>query len=213
MSRVVFCSDAPATPFLAGIVRLAYGRLKIQERSRPDGRPREAHGGAASLKVRGLGTGRCVSRLLPTCPRVRRNPGPIGWSTSMPSDKDLFNEEQQMVTMSFGDHIEELRARLILALLGLMVGVVLTFIPPLNLGKRIMTKMEEPAQGALKTFYAERGRVRAEEAEKSAAIDPHHPGDHPRRELLRRAQQARPPARLAQGGGIQEPDDQTADQV
>ena len=61
-----------------------------------------------------------------------------------------------MVTMSFGDHIEELRARLILALLGLMVGVVVTFIPPLNLGKRIMTKMEEPAQGALKAFYADR---------------------------------------------------------
>ena len=55
MSRVVFCSDAPATPFLAGIVRLAYGRLKIQERSRPDGCPREAHGGAASLKAAASG--------------------------------------------------------------------------------------------------------------------------------------------------------------
>ncbi|MBV8077124.1 MAG: hypothetical protein JO284_12030, partial [Planctomycetaceae bacterium] len=49
----------------------------------------------------------------------------------MPSERDLFQEEQQMVTMSFGDHIEELRARLIMALLGLMVGVVVTFIPPL----------------------------------------------------------------------------------
>ncbi len=64
----------------------------------------------------------------------------------MPTDKDLFDEEQQMVTMSFGDHIEELRARLILALMGLAVGVVVTFIPGLNLGKRIMSKMEEPAQ-------------------------------------------------------------------
>ena len=34
----------------------------------------------------------------------------------MPTDKDLFAEEQTMVAMSFGDHIEELRARLILAL-------------------------------------------------------------------------------------------------
>ena len=131
----------------------------------------------------------------------------------MPSDKDLFNEEQQMVTMSFGDHIEELRARLILALLGLMVGVVLTFIPPLNLGKRIMTKMEEPAQGALKTFYAERARVRAEEAEKSAATTPIIQAIIPAESFFADAQQARPPARLAQGGGIQEPDDQTADQV
>jgi len=90
----------------------------------------------------------------------------------MPSERDLFQEEQQMVTMSFGDHIEELRARLIMALLGLMVGVVVTFIPPLNLGKRIMTKMEEPAQGALKAFYADRARVRAEQAEKAEATTP-----------------------------------------
>ena len=52
----------------------------------------------------------------------------------MPAEHDLFAEEQSMVSMSFGDHIEELRTRLILALLGLAVGVVLTFVPPLNLG-------------------------------------------------------------------------------
>jgi sec-independent protein translocase protein TatC len=88
----------------------------------------------------------------------------------MTSDKDLFSEEQEMVAMSFGEHIEELRARRILALFGLMAGVLLTVIPPLNLGQRVMTKMGEPAKGALKSFYAERARVRAEEAKKKAAL-------------------------------------------
>jgi sec-independent protein translocase protein TatC len=77
-----------------------------------------------------------------------------------------------MVTMSFGDHIEELRARMILGLLGLMVGVVLTFLPPLNLGKRIMTKMEEPAQAALNDFYNDRAKTRSEEAKARKAVTP-----------------------------------------
>ncbi len=75
-----------------------------------------------------------------------------------------------MVAMSFGEHIEELRSRLILGLFGLAVGVIVTFLPPLNLGKRVMTKMEEPARGALQAFYADRARVRAEEARKEKLI-------------------------------------------
>ena len=71
----------------------------------------------------------------------------------MPTDRDLFAEEQQMVTMSFGEHIEELRVRLILALIGLFVGVIVTFIPPLDLGWRVMKSMEEPAKTALERFY------------------------------------------------------------
>jgi len=90
----------------------------------------------------------------------------------MPSDKDLFSEEESMVAMSFGDHIEELRTRLILALFGLMVGVIVTFIPPLNLGKRVITQMEGPASVALSKFYAERSRLRAEAAKKEAALTP-----------------------------------------
>lgn len=85
----------------------------------------------------------------------------------MPTDKDLFNEEQQMVAMSFGEHIEELRARLILGLLGLMVGVIIVFIPPLDLGRRIMTKMEEPARGALTEFYTDQAVERAKAAEEA----------------------------------------------
>jgi sec-independent protein translocase protein TatC len=81
-----------------------------------------------------------------------------------PTDKDLFNEEQTMVAMSFGDHLEELRVRLILAVLFLMGGVVLTFIPPLSLGMRVTRKMQAPAEAALDKFYTERSKVRAETA-------------------------------------------------
>jgi len=88
----------------------------------------------------------------------------------MPTDKDLFNEEQSMVSMSFGEHIEELRTRLILALTGLVVGVLVTFIPPLNLGKRIMTKMEEPATAALKEFYTDQANKRATEAKEQKLL-------------------------------------------
>jgi len=90
----------------------------------------------------------------------------------MGTDKDLFAEEQTMVAMSFGDHIEELRVRLILGLLGLAVGVVITFVPYLDLGKRVITKMEEPAKGALKEFYGNRATIRAAEAKKVQALTP-----------------------------------------
>ena len=90
----------------------------------------------------------------------------------MPNDRDLFDEEQTMVAMSFGDHIEELRVRLILGLAGLMVGVLITFVPPLNLGKRVMVKMQAPAQGALEVFYKDRSRVRSEAAQKAGTVSP-----------------------------------------
>lgn len=82
----------------------------------------------------------------------------------MANDKDLFAEEQTMVTMSFGDHIEELRLRLMLALVGLFVGVIIVFVPPLNLGARVMRKMQDPAQVALDRFYKERAVERAQAA-------------------------------------------------
>lgn len=87
----------------------------------------------------------------------------------MSTDKDLFSEEDSMVAMSFGEHLEELRARLILGLLGLVVGVLVTFVPPLNLGKRVITKMEEPAKASLKAFYKDQARLRTEEAKKAGA--------------------------------------------
>ncbi len=90
----------------------------------------------------------------------------------MPSDRDLFVEEQSMVTMSFGEHLEELRVRLILALAGLMIGVLIVFIPPLDLGKRVMERMEAPAKNALTDFYASEYAKKREAAEAQKAISP-----------------------------------------
>jgi sec-independent protein translocase protein TatC len=83
----------------------------------------------------------------------------------MSNDQDLFAEEQSMATMSFGEHIEELRVRLILALIGLFVGVTIVFIPPLDIGWRVMKKMEEPAKQALDAFYREEYDKKAKQAE------------------------------------------------
>ena len=69
-----------------------------------------------------------------------------------------------MVTMSFGDHIEELRVRLILALLGLFVGVVVVFLPPLDIAWRVMKSMEGPAKVALDEFYRAEYEKKAKQA-------------------------------------------------
>jgi sec-independent protein translocase protein TatC len=90
----------------------------------------------------------------------------------MPTEKDLFNEENEMVAMSFGEHIEELRTRLILALLGLMAGVIITFVPPLNLGKRVMFWMEMPAKEALTEFYKNKYLEREKDAKERKALMP-----------------------------------------
>jgi len=77
-----------------------------------------------------------------------------------------------MVTMSFGEHIEELRVRLILALLGLFVGVIVVFVPPLDIGWRVMRKMQEPAKVALEDFYREEYQKKTEQAEQEKAKSP-----------------------------------------
>ncbi len=83
----------------------------------------------------------------------------------MNSEQDLFTEEQSMVTMSFGEHIEELRLRLILALLGLLAGVVVVFIPPLDIASHVMRSMEAPAKAALDAFYKQEYEKKREKAE------------------------------------------------
>jgi len=90
----------------------------------------------------------------------------------MPTDQDLFAEEKSMTTMSFGEHIEELRVRLILALIGLFVGVIVVFIPPLDIGWRVMKKMEEPAKIALAEFYRAEYDKKARQAEDEKAVTP-----------------------------------------
>lgn len=90
----------------------------------------------------------------------------------MSNDRDLFAEEQTMATMSFGDHIEELRTRLFLGLIGLVVGVVLTLLPPIYLGQRVLTKMEEPARIALDKYFEDDAKRRIDEAKLQEAKAP-----------------------------------------
>jgi sec-independent protein translocase protein TatC len=90
----------------------------------------------------------------------------------MSTKPDLFAEEQSMVTMSFGEHIEELRVRLILALAGLMVGVIVAFIPYLDLGWRVMKSMEAPAAVALERFYRNEYDKKAKQAEEAKEVSP-----------------------------------------
>src|SRR5206468_4234055 len=88
------------------------------------------------------------------------------------SDRDLFTEEQTMATMSFGEHIEELRVRLILALIGLFVGVIAVFIPPPEIGWRVMKSMEAPAATALEHYYRNEYEKKTKLAEETKAVSP-----------------------------------------
>ncbi|MDB5385847.1 MAG: tatC [Planctomycetaceae bacterium] len=63
----------------------------------------------------------------------------------MSKEKDLFDD----TTMSFGEHLEELRTRLILALLGLTVGVIIA----LFFSDRVMKTLEIPVKNALERYY------------------------------------------------------------
>ncbi len=60
-------------------------------------------------------------------------------------DEDLFQES----TMTFGEHLEELRAALFKAVIGLTIGVMLG----LPLGKWVVKVIELPLSQALGTFY------------------------------------------------------------
>ncbi|APW59453.1 Sec-independent protein translocase protein TatCy [Paludisphaera borealis] len=77
-----------------------------------------------------------------------------------------------MVTMSFGEHLEELRVRLILALIGLFVGALIVFIPPMDIGKRVMEQMQAPAKGALEKFYRNEYDKKVAAAEAAKAVSP-----------------------------------------
>ena len=94
----------------------------------------------------------------------------------MATEKDLFAEENQMVSMSFGDHIEDLRYRLILALIGLFVGMVITFIPlPVmgqSIGMYVFHTMEAPAQQTLDQFYKDQASRLSLEARQTKKLSP-----------------------------------------
>ena len=94
----------------------------------------------------------------------------------MPNDKDLFAEEQSMVSMSFGDHIEDLRYRLILALVGLFVGLIATFVPiPLlgeSIGMYVFDAMERPAKITLDQFYLDQAKRESDKARTKEQLSP-----------------------------------------
>ena len=94
----------------------------------------------------------------------------------MRTDKDLFAEESQMVSMSFGDHIEDLRYRLILALIALFGGMVITFIPlPVlgqSIGMYVFHTMERPAKLTLDQFYKDQAIRMAGEAKDQKKLSP-----------------------------------------
>src|SRR3954453_13773704 len=154
-----------------GIRASPRGKFLMRNAPAPLAVPARPASGAAS-KGSGLGTGRSDPRLRRLPPPKAILPAPFGWSTSMPNDRDLFVEEQQMSTMSFGEHIEELRVRLILALIGLFGGVIVAFIPPLDLGWRVMQSMQGPAKTALERFYRNEYAKKAQAAEESKAVSP-----------------------------------------
>ena len=104
-----------------------------------------------------------------------------------------------MVTMSFGEHIEELRVRLILALIGLFVGVIVVFIPPLDIGWRVMKKMEEPAKQALDAFYREEYDKKAKQGGGREGEIAGASGRRRCRHVRDRAQENRTQARASRG--------------
>jgi sec-independent protein translocase protein TatC len=118
-----------------------------------------------------------------------------------PTEQDLFAEEQAMPSMSFGEHIEELRVRLILGLMGLAVGVVITFIPPLDLGRRIMSRMQAPAQASLDRYYTEQAKKRSEEAKAKATVTPVFEVEVPARAWWEAVKKVDPRIELPAGSG------------
>lgn len=94
----------------------------------------------------------------------------------LPNERDLFAEEQAMPSMSFGDHIEELRARLILAIFGLAIGTFIAFIPfptpwgAFTPGQWVFDRLLLPAQEALREYDAKQVKERSERAVKDKML-------------------------------------------
>jgi len=65
---------------------------------------------------------------------------------------DLFNEEEGMVRMTFGEHLEDLRRRLLLSLIMVVPCTILGFF----LGDWLVEEMSRPVKNALTSYYADR---------------------------------------------------------
>ena len=70
-------------------------------------------------------------------------------------DEDLFKNS----TMTFGEHLEELRSCLIKAILGLTVGFVLGLL----IGDRVVDYIQRPLRKALEEYYATQSAAKIEE--------------------------------------------------
>ncbi len=74
-------------------------------------------------------------------------------------DKDAIKEN--LKSMSLGDHLDELRARLILMLLGVVIGLAIS----LFFGKRLVRFLEIPYYDAMKKVHQKQMKSMAEELE------------------------------------------------
>jgi sec-independent protein translocase protein TatC len=114
----------------------------------------------------------------------------------MPTEKDLFAEENQMVSMSFGDHIEDLRYRLVMALIGLFVGMVVTFIPiPIvgqSIGAYVFNTMKAPAQVTLDEFYREQAKRLSDQAKIDKKLSPTVLNHIPAKDFIEQIKQIAP---------------------
>lgn len=66
-------------------------------------------------------------------------------------DKDLF----EGTTMTFGEHLEELRSCLVKSLLGLVIAFLIA-LPPLDLASKLVDYIKGPLESALQDFYLTR---------------------------------------------------------
>jgi sec-independent protein translocase protein TatC len=71
-----------------------------------------------------------------------------------PANQDLF----QQSTMTFGEHLEELRTCLFKALFGLMFGCIIGLL----IGGKVVDYMQTPLETALRSYYQAESRRRAE---------------------------------------------------
>ncbi len=69
----------------------------------------------------------------------------------MPYEDEYFDEEEGMVRMTFGEHLEELRRRLLLALFGFLPGLIIG----LGMGKPVMRMLAMPVEREL-AYYDQR---------------------------------------------------------
>ncbi len=75
--------------------------------------------------------------------------------------------KDNLKSMSLGDHLDELRARLILMLMGVVIGLVVT----LFFGTRLVTFLSTPYYHAMEKVYQQKYKVIAKQIEANGSLD------------------------------------------